>query len=225
MRKLAIAVALASTGLATPAVARDHSPYVGIEGGGMFIEDLNLDYDDGVLQIPNGYIVNHALGFDVDVIGGYDLGVVRLEAELAYKRASVDGANVDTRIAPNASGNLDGGRTSVLSGMINALLDFGNDDGLSGYIGGGAGLAQVKVRAGSGTAGAPVIHDSDSHFALQAIAGVRYAITQNIDLGLKYRFFTVPNLKFNGDQLQRLDFTASGSFRSKCFFDCSSLLT
>ena len=51
MRKLAIAVALASTGLATPALARDHSPYVGVEGGGMFVEDMDVDYDDGVISI------------------------------------------------------------------------------------------------------------------------------------------------------------------------------
>ena len=39
MRKLAIAMALASTALATPAVARDHSVYVGLEGGVMWVED------------------------------------------------------------------------------------------------------------------------------------------------------------------------------------------
>ena len=33
MRKLAIVLALASTALATPALARDHSFYAGIEGG------------------------------------------------------------------------------------------------------------------------------------------------------------------------------------------------
>ena len=40
MRKLAIAVALASTALATPAVARDNSFYVGVEGGIMIVEDV-----------------------------------------------------------------------------------------------------------------------------------------------------------------------------------------
>ena len=41
MRKLAIAMALASTGLATPAVARDNSPYVGVEGGILIVEDMD----------------------------------------------------------------------------------------------------------------------------------------------------------------------------------------
>ena len=51
MRKLAIGIALASTMLATPAIARDGSLYAGIEGGLMLVEDFGLDYDDGVEEI------------------------------------------------------------------------------------------------------------------------------------------------------------------------------
>ena len=220
MRKLAIAVALASTALASPAFARDHSPYVGIEAGGMIVEDQDFDYsdptinnDDGVLD--SGYIVNYKTGFDVDLIAGYDLGFVRLEGELAYKRASVDGINVDPLIAPagDTSGNIDGGRVSVFSGMANVLLDFGNEDGLSGYIGGGAGFASVKLSAGTSTTGAHEISDSDSRPAFQGIAGVRYAVSQNIDIGLKYRFFTATNLKFS-DDFGGTPFRLKGSYRS-----------
>ena len=49
MRKLAIVMALASTGLATPALAVDHSGYVGIEGGAMIVENTSLDYSDANL--------------------------------------------------------------------------------------------------------------------------------------------------------------------------------
>ena len=40
MRKLAVAVALASTALASPAMARDNSWYVGVGGGVMLVEDM-----------------------------------------------------------------------------------------------------------------------------------------------------------------------------------------
>src|SRR3546814_5393568 len=43
MRKLAVAVALASTALASPALARDNSWYVGVGGGVMLVEDMDLD--------------------------------------------------------------------------------------------------------------------------------------------------------------------------------------
>ena len=53
MRKLAIAMALASTALASPALARDNSWYVGVEGGFMIVEDeeLDLTIDDGVNEV------------------------------------------------------------------------------------------------------------------------------------------------------------------------------
>mgnify|MGYP003634758168 CR=1 FL=1 len=43
MRKLALGMALASTALATPALARDGQWYVGVEGGAMIVEDVDLD--------------------------------------------------------------------------------------------------------------------------------------------------------------------------------------
>src|SRR3546814_2519995 len=43
MRKLAVALALASTVLASPSLARDKSWYVGVEGGAMIVEDIEFD--------------------------------------------------------------------------------------------------------------------------------------------------------------------------------------
>ncbi len=80
MRKLAIATAFASTMLATPAVARDGAWYAGIEGGLMIVEDTELDYLDPTVSVDEGVIVDHKIGYDVDVIGGYDFGMFRLEA-------------------------------------------------------------------------------------------------------------------------------------------------
>src|SRR5438309_550497 len=141
MRKLAIAMALASTAIASPAVARDHSFYAGLEGGGMIVEDTHLRYRDVSNNLPDAYIVNYNTGFDVDAIAGYDLGWLRLEGELGYKHASVAGVTSVASLSPVISGDLDGGRLNVLSGMFKALLDFGNEDALSGYMVGGLGLA------------------------------------------------------------------------------------
>src|SRR6476620_11073243 len=149
MRKLAIAVALASTGMATPAVARDHSFSAVLEGGGMIVEDMHLGYKhDAGLNINDAYRVNFGTGFDIDAIAGYDFGFVRLEGEVAYKHAGVDSVNATLQagpILPNNTGMLDGGSSRVMSFMLNALLDLGPDDGLQGYIGGGAGLASLKL--------------------------------------------------------------------------------
>src|SRR4029450_10210801 len=107
MRKLAIAVALASTALATPAVARDHSIYVGLEGGVMWVEDSPFAVTDNITN--PAYTLDHKTGYDIDAIAGYDFGAVRVEAELGYKHASIDSVNtIDTVFAA-------GGNAHVLS--------------------------------------------------------------------------------------------------------------
>ena len=93
MRKLAIVVALSSTVLATPALARNSAWYVGGDFGAMIVEDI--DFDFGIAPtIPSSAVaqiaINHDYGFDAALFVGYDLGAFRIEAEVAYKRARVD---------------------------------------------------------------------------------------------------------------------------------------
>ena len=58
MRKLAITMALASTAIATPAVARDHSFYAGLEGGAMIVEDMHLGYTETTRTFADAYRIN-----------------------------------------------------------------------------------------------------------------------------------------------------------------------
>ena len=87
MRKLAITMALASTAFATPAVAKDHSVYVGLEGGVMWVEDSPFNITDA--RTNPQFKIDHKTGYDVDGIAGYDFGAVRVEAELGYKHAGI----------------------------------------------------------------------------------------------------------------------------------------
>jgi opacity protein-like surface antigen len=175
MRKLAIAVALSSTVLATPALARDGAWYIGGELGPMIVEDVEID----VGAIDNALTLDHEYGVDGAAFVGYDLGAFRLEAEVGYKRAEVDDIQ-SPRALPGERGGTTGsrdsvpGRTEALSFMVNGMLDFGDDEGISGFVGGGAGIARVKfnnIRCFR-EPGA-LFDDSDSRFARQAIAGVR----------------------------------------------------
>ena len=214
MRKMAIAVALASTAMATPAFARNDAWYIGVEGGVMIVEDIKLD----IGGLPAVASVNHRVGYDADGIIGYDFGAFRLEAEVGYKQAQVDSYTSQTTTRrggafPNApAGTYDGaaGRTSALSFMLNGLLDFGDDDGVSGFVGGGAGVARVKHSRYSINPAGNFLDDSDTGFAYQAIAGVRAPLTDHVDVGLKYRFFNVDGI----DTIDLLGRANRGRFRS-----------
>ena len=203
MRKLAIAMALASTALAGPALARDDAFYLGVNGGAMIVEDLTFD----IGSIAAASTVDHDYGFDVDGVVGYDFGAFRLEAEVAYKEANLDSyrSSVSTFRGPIFPGsavagtfNDPGGETSALSFMVNGLLDFGDDDGLQGFIGGGAGVARVKASSFAINPAGSFLNDSDTGFAYQGLAGVRAALTDNVDVSLKYRFFNVDDVNLVG---------------------------
>ncbi|MBA4772086.1 MAG: porin family protein, partial [Sphingomonas sp.] len=218
MRKVAVSLALASTIIATPALARDKAWYVGIDGGGTIVEQIN--YDIGTQR--GAARVSHEYGYDVSGNIGYDFGVFRVETEVAYKRSSVRNytANANSTPAFQANGTLGSlpaglytgvrGSTRALSFMVNGLIDFGDEDKVQGFVGGGVGIARVQASQYALNANGAFLNDSDTRFAYQGLAGVRAPIAKNLDLSVKYRFFTTPDARFV-DVRGR---TFSGTFRS-----------
>ena len=212
MRKLAISLALASTALASPALARDDQWYVGVDGGAMIVEDFDLDI--GVNE--NAASIEADKGYDFGGVVGYDFGGFRLESEVSYREADLDsisvaagGIPVNAGTLPLSNGDFEtAGDANALSFMVNGLLDFGNDDGLQGFVGGGVGVARVDVH---NTLAAPTwLDDSDTGFAWQALAGIRAPISDSWDVGLKYRFFNADKVNL----VDRLGRAVDTRFRS-----------
>ncbi|MBV1918960.1 MAG: outer membrane beta-barrel protein, partial [Sphingomonadaceae bacterium] len=173
MRKLVLGLAMASTALATPATARDDTWYVELDFGAMIVE--NSDFDDGNTILDSDH------GFDAGAIVGHDFGPYRLEAEASYRKADNDTLGLPTRSI--------GGDANALSFMLNGLLDFGDDDGLQAFLGGGGGVSRVSYNVGS------LLDSEDSGFAWQVLAGLRAPLTDTIDVGIKYRYHNVNGLK------------------------------
>jgi outer membrane protein OmpA-like peptidoglycan-associated protein len=223
MRKFAVALALTTTALAGPAVARDKAWYVGAEAGGNLVQNQLFDITrpavvtaPGVVApavvVQDGIRVRHNVGFDFGGNIGYDFGMFRGEFEVAYKTNTLDKSFVEQAVPAiryaNAAGvgvlgvppigsyDGSGGTARVLSFMANGLVDFGGKDGdFGGYVGGGAGIARVQHHIYQLRDFGPAWNDdSDTGFAWQALAGVYKPITDHIDVGLKYRFFNVPNV-------------------------------
>jgi OmpA-OmpF porin, OOP family len=206
MRKFAVTLALATTALSTPAFARDDAWYLGVEGGTMLVEDIKFDVNGSKEAVS----LDHKAGYDVDGTIGYDFGPFRAEAEVGYRSAAVTQARSTVTMpyratsGATATSNLPagtygyaGGRSSALSFMVNGLLDFGDDDAVQGFVGGGVGVARVKNTIAYNTF-ADSLDDSDTVFAWQALAGIRAPLTDRIDLSLKYRFF-------NADKVSLVD--------------------
>ena len=184
MKHLTAFGALCALTLATPAAARDGSMYVGFDAGLLMPDDVDFELDEDF-----NFTTELKNGFDLDVIGGYDFGFVRVEGELAWKRALHNEYDVFDE------GDLDefdaDGDTDVRSAMVNVLGDIGNDQ-WAFYAGGGIGFARVRSSIESETED---FNLKDSGFAWQGIAGVRFAMNEMIDIGLKYRYFDTQKLE------------------------------
>ena len=169
MRKLMIATALVSTVLATPALARDGAPYVGIDAGLLRPSPLSLRLTSTAGNVENAIRIRHKLGIDGDAVFGYDFGMFRVEGELAYKYSKLSRATILRAALNEYQGNaLDiqfnsFGHSRVLSGMVNALVDFGPQDSVNLSVGAGVGGAGVFAAA-TGAAGAAFFSAAGADF-------------------------------------------------------------
>ncbi len=153
----------------------------------MIVEKLDID----IANVANQASARQHIGFDADGIIGYDFGAFRLETEVGYRQAKLKSIDVLDPESVN-------GRTSALSFMVNGLLDFGDDNSINGYVGGGVGVARVKLANYRVEGGPSFLNDSDTGFAYQGIAGVRAPVGDHVDVGLKYRFFNADNIDLIG---------------------------
>ena len=197
MRSLLVVSVSALAFVAAPAAARNGAWYVGGEFGAVMPEDTPVVFSPGF-----DVKIDHNIGFDGSLFVGYDLGAFRIEAESSYQRASLDEFQNSFLIStpgttiPIGKHKVDGS-ASALSFMVNGMLDFGDDDGISGFVGGGVGIARIDYNNLRAFSNQPAyIDDSDSHFAWQVVAGVRAAVSDHVDVTLKYRFFNVSDLQF-----------------------------
>ena len=191
MRKIALGMAVAATALAAPALARDGQAYFGADIGYADPEDhkvINGGFDDGSeIQEDDGA----ALGAFI----GYDWGAIRTEAELTYYKyfpdsvtAGVLGMPIYDTVPPYQRGDYEAiGNSKIVTAMANALFDIGGNEGVGLSLGVGAGRAYLDQF----TRTAPwqtLLNDSDSAWAYQGVAQIRFPLADGADVGLKYKY-------------------------------------
>ena len=154
----------------------------GTGGGGVFTFDSNADYNNGVG-------VYTALGYAFE--GGW-----RSELEFSYRNNDIDQIDPDgLGFSGWPEGTISGDTTSIAI-MLNVIRDFDLGGKVTPYIGGGVGFADVDHDiVGSVSPGAPTTPMTIAYgpnkrlFAYQGIAGLGYALADDLTLDLSYRFF------------------------------------
>lgn len=193
------AVALMSMAAPLAANAQDMAsgPYVGIQGGYTWTQDVEAE---------NGLFRNefeYKDGFTGILEGGYRLGAgLRAGLEVGWTR------NVVGDIAGGPVGRAGGaGRTNAYTFMGVVGYELNPIGPLRPWVSAGAGVARLSFK-GVGDAFAPGgrLDDKDNAVAWQVGAGVAYAVTPNLDLTVGYRFLDTGIVRMNDSAGNRVSF-------------------
>ena len=182
LRQLLIGTALALS-LPLAAQAGTSGLYVGGAAGVNFATDSKV----------SSSALNDKLQFDTGAAGALSLGYgygngIRTELEASLRSNGIKGVK-------NNSLTGAGGTVRNWGLMINGLYDIDTGTAFTPYIGAGAGLGIVdaKLTASNVTQ----YSGTDTQFAYQGIAGVSYALSQNLSLTADYRYYATTDAKFS----------------------------
>ncbi|MBM3568879.1 MAG: porin family protein, partial [Alphaproteobacteria bacterium] len=174
-RKLTLSAALVA--FAGTAFAADQGLYIGagfgynkprdenFSGAGTAGGSDKVSYDRGWVGMLN---LGHAYG------NGF-----RSEVELSQRNNGSDKVN----------GQGGSGDTIARALMLNGIYDISLGSSFVPYVGLGLGYASVKADNLGTFNGTRTVNDSDRSLAFQGILGVGFEVSDNLRLGLDYRYF------------------------------------
>ncbi len=203
MRRLAVLASLSSTLVATPALAQESGVYLAGELGALLSSETDQTYTPGATVGSTGSVsTDHDLGFTGSAALGYRFGAFRVELEAGLQSADVDKvtSNFGSGVTLAAGSQDADGEISARTLMANATFDVASLSDFTFFVGGGAGVADLKVSGlVTATGSNPVLDDKDDRrFAWQGILGVRKPLTSNIDVHVRYRYFSMDDAEMVG---------------------------
>lgn len=145
----------------------DAGPYVSARLGAVF---LDADEIPDIFEVDTGFSVLGSLG--------YDLGNLKVEGEVGWRRIEAGPVFVE--------------EDDIVTFFANAFYEFPYGF-IRPYVGAGAGLSVVHVEANDGFF---FIDETESSFAYQIIGGLAIPLTVNMDLVTDYRFMATEGLEF-----------------------------
>lgn len=171
-------------GLCTAASAQTDGWYAGVEAGVNFVPNLKYRMPDN-----NAWSQKQDPGYAIGGDVGYGFGPVRVEGEVTWRQNDL------SKITDSLGTASAGGNINAVSVMGNVLYDIDTGTKFTPYVGVGAGginLGEDKVT----TRGLTLTKDSDLRFAYQGIAGVSYAVNQQLSIKADYHYIRADEARF-----------------------------
>lgn len=171
----------------------------------------NSLYGGGTQYLPpHNSLTNEKLGgaADIGVGVGYKFNdYLRTDLTIDYETPAKFKGSLwcDSVISSSCSSSnyhdTERAKITAWSGLLNGYVDLGTYAGLTPYVGAGAGVSYLQtsnIRSSSKNAFAPYNYpdgDDKWNFAWALMAGVSYAINQNLSLDLGYRYLNLGDAK------------------------------
>jgi len=166
--------------------------YVRGDLGGNLTQNLSLNEFFG--PVAPGSEVKLDPGMRAGLTGGYQFcDWFEGEAQLGFFGNRIDSISGASRVHDASFANV--------PFLINARLQYPNRSPLTPYLGAGVGFSESILDVGNITIGNITMHgnDSDTVFAYQAFAGLRYALNERMGLSLEYHYFASDSAKWRAD--------------------------
>src|SRR5579859_1054377 len=188
-------------GLSMAASAQTNGLYAGAEAGVNFVPTLKFNADSNIWkqQQDPGYAILAQVG--------YGFGNVRLEGEVGWRQNGL------SKFSDELGDHSVDGNVNALSVMGNVYYDFVNETKWTPYLGvglGGVNVAADNIKAG----GANVSNDQNFVLAYQGIAGVSYAVDEQLSLRGDYRYLRTEAATWELDPAYNAGSYARGRYES-----------
>ena len=154
----------------------------------------NTDLKEFFGPVAPGTKVKFDPGFRAGLAGGYQFtDWFAAEAEVGYVENRIDSITGADRVHDAWFGNV--------PFLVNGKFQYPNRSPLTPYIGAGVGFSEALIDVGRIELGGTSLHGSitDTVFAYQAFAGLRYSINERMGLSLEYRYFAAEGANFQAD--------------------------
>jgi opacity protein-like surface antigen len=221
----ACGMALAAAGALVTEAKAAEGFYAGVHGGAVFLGKASLDDHAGTVATGTGTVTGTGTltlsnieqefdrGFAVGAEAGYAFGNgLRIGGEVTYRHNDLGDISADLSTPSGSSTSTSGNVDEDISSwafMLNGYFDIATGSPFTPYVGVGAGAAIVSLDLETNLGD---IDDSDTVFAYQGIVGLAFALSQNIDIGVEYRYFATSDPEFSGD------FDTSAEYRAHNVF-------
>jgi opacity protein-like surface antigen len=213
--------------IAQPVQAADQKSYFSMDAGLSIVQDIEIKSIAGVnfplsgkvpgtllgLKVPSSLAgtsvsidkpkFTMSPGFRFDLIGGYNLSetvALELEAGLLYNafdKLTISGSGGGVPVSASARLSDSGLDMSLwqVPVFVNGVYTFKLDSKFKPFLGAGVGGVFTLIHM---DAGGLSDNESDFTFAFQGMAGVKYQVSDKVDIGVTYKFLGSLDHDFSG---------------------------